>query len=198
MRSGSDWAITQWQSRTIVCWRMDLYRLLVLLEWRWINADNSEIVSLLSANWSKQGKFAIYSIRFVVIVDSCLIGTGGATNSIVVSTWTTIITQKSSERRLKTSTIKDTPMKSRPVWPFLHSNKNPWRKTVAEENEDDCSCSTDAVTVKVSNVVSFHHPPAHPSVVLLPFMSDSLYRLLTSCLSLLAYHERCKELGNAW
>jgi hypothetical protein len=84
--------------------------------------------------------------------------------------WTTITTQKSSERRKKSSTMKDTPMKSRPVRPFSHSNKNPWRETVVEENDDDCSCSTDAVTVKVSNVVSFHRPPARPSVVLLPFM----------------------------
>jgi hypothetical protein len=92
------------------------------------------------------------------------------TSFLLGRAWTTITTQKSSERRLKTSTMKDTPMKSRPVRPFLHSNKNPWRETVAEENEDDCSCSTDAVTVKVSNVVSFHRPPARPSVILLPFM----------------------------
>mmetsp|Transcript_22129 Transcript_22129/g.40198 ORF Transcript_22129/g.40198 Transcript_22129/m.40198 type:complete len:298 (+) Transcript_22129:166-1059(+) len=49
---------------------------------------------------------------------------------------------------------KDTPiiMKSQPFRPFSNFNKDPWRETGVEENEDDCSCSTDAVTVKVSNV----------------------------------------------
>jgi hypothetical protein len=84
------------------------------------------------------------------------------------------------------TTMKDTPMKSRPARPFSHSNKNPLRETVAEENEDDCSCSTDAVTVKVSNVVSFHRPPSsffrlfHYFTVILSLSSSYLLSLYIS------------------
>ena len=123
--------------------------------------------------------------------------------------------QKNSGKTLTTSTStsstmsKDTPiiMKSQPFRPFSNFNKDPWRETGVEENEDDCSCSTDAVTVKVSNVVSL----LRPSVARLCFVSscffrfssfhsslpDSLCRLLTSFLSLLAYHGRCYGPTNA-
>jgi hypothetical protein len=100
-------------------------------------------------------------------------------------------------------------MKAVPIRPSFHYNEKPWRESVVDENEDDCSCSTDAVTVKASNVVSFRRLYVFRTLSILlhslsivwspvSLSSSNLLAPPPSPSATVAHHGRCKECRNAW